>query len=76
MLKGQISRVPWPGNYWMPFTFQCFSSPQTFTLTPTSYLHWTSTPLHSICLWTFLFNFFKVLHGHIRAPQWHKKGPL
>jgi len=22
MLKGQLSRVPWPGNSWMPFTFQ------------------------------------------------------
>jgi len=22
MLKCQISRVPWPGNSWMPFTFQ------------------------------------------------------
>jgi len=22
MLKGQLSRVPWPGNLWMPFTFR------------------------------------------------------
>ena len=22
MPKGQLSRVPWPGNSWMPFTFQ------------------------------------------------------
>jgi len=22
MPKGQLSRVPWPGNTWMPFTFQ------------------------------------------------------
>jgi len=22
MLKGQLSTVPWPGNSWMPFTFQ------------------------------------------------------
>jgi len=22
MLKGQLSRVHWPGNLWMPFTFQ------------------------------------------------------
>ena len=22
MLKGHLSRVPWPGNLWMPFTFQ------------------------------------------------------
>jgi len=22
MLKGQLSRVPWPGNSWMPFTFE------------------------------------------------------
>jgi len=22
MLEGQLSRVPWPGNSWMPFTFQ------------------------------------------------------
>jgi len=22
MLKGHLSRVPWPGNFWMPFTFQ------------------------------------------------------
>jgi len=22
MQKGQLSRVPWPGNSWMPFTFQ------------------------------------------------------
>jgi len=22
MLKGQLSRVSWPGNSWMPFTFQ------------------------------------------------------
>ena len=22
MAKGQLSRVPWPGNSWMPFTFQ------------------------------------------------------
>jgi len=22
MLKGQLSRVPWPGNLWMPFIFQ------------------------------------------------------
>jgi len=22
MLKGQLSRVPWPGNSWIPFTFQ------------------------------------------------------
>ena len=22
MLKGQLSRIPWPGNSWMPFTFQ------------------------------------------------------
>jgi len=22
MLKDQLSRVPWPGNSWMPFTFQ------------------------------------------------------
>jgi len=22
MPKDQLSRVPWPGNSWMPFTFQ------------------------------------------------------
>jgi len=22
MPKGQLSRVPWPGNLWMPFTFR------------------------------------------------------
>jgi len=22
MPKGQLSRVPWPGNPWIPFTFQ------------------------------------------------------
>jgi len=22
MLKGQLSRVPWPGNFWLPFIFQ------------------------------------------------------
>ena len=55
MPKGQFSKVPWPGNSWMPFTFQpalCSSAseaPQTFTLTPASYSHWTSTSLHSIC---------------------------
>jgi len=31
MLKGQLSRVPWPGNSWMPFTssllFGRFNSP-------------------------------------------------
>ena len=53
MLRGQLSRVPWPGNSWMPFTFQPalqqFSSPTRFTLTPANYSHWTNTSLHSIC---------------------------
>jgi len=22
MPKGPLSRVPWPGNFWMPFTFK------------------------------------------------------
>ena len=53
MPKGQLSRVPWPGNSWMSFTFPACSSgtlaaPQTFTLTPASYSHSTSTSLHSI----------------------------
>jgi len=48
MPKGQLSRVPaWPGNSWMPFTFQpaLRALPQTFTLTAASYWHWTSTSI-------------------------------
>ena len=49
MLKGQLSRVPWPGNSLMPFTFSLASAaPQTFTHTPSSYSHSTSTSLHSL----------------------------
>ena len=51
MPKGQLSRVPWPEKFWMPFTFQPVfgqsAASQTFTLTPASYTHSTSTSLHS-----------------------------
>jgi len=47
MPKGQLSRVPWPGNSCMPITSQSASAAsQTFTL---SYFHWTITSVHSIC---------------------------
>jgi len=54
MPKGQLSRVLWPGNSWMPFTFQpalrVLQQPhKTITFTPASYSHWTSRSLHSIC---------------------------
>jgi len=53
MLKGQLSRVPWAGNSWMPFTFQpalwALQQPHKHSHTPASYSHWTSTSLHSMC---------------------------
>ena len=47
------------------------TAPQTFTLTPASYSHSTSTSLHSIGFRTLSIqeNLFKVLHGHIKAPK-------
>jgi len=45
MPKGQLSKVPWPGNSWMPFTFQ----PALWVLQqPHKHLHSTITSLHSI----------------------------
>jgi len=50
MLKGQLSRVPSSGTS---------AAPQTFTLTPASYSHSTSTSLHSIgFINSFRFFFF------------------
>jgi len=52
MLKGQLSRVPCPGNSWTLCNFQAglqaLQQPHN-TPTPASYSHSTSTSLHSIC---------------------------
>ena len=85
MLKGQLSRVPLPGNCWMPFIFQpalwVLQQPNKYSLA--SYSHWTSTSLHSVCFINcfqfvcfFLESFFKVLHSHIKVPPGHLKGLL
>jgi len=83
------SRVPWPENLWMPFTFQpalwALQQPHkhSHSLQLCSYCHWTSTSLHSIgFINSQLFSckvfkrFFKVPHSHIRALPSHLKGPL
>jgi len=57
------------------------SAPQTFTLTPASYSHSTSTSLHSIGFINYFHlifflveeDFFKVPRGHIKAPPGHLK---
>jgi len=85
MLKGQLSRIPWPGNSWMPFTFQpALQVPQQ----PHKYSHslqlatdteLASTSLHSICFinsfWLFFKRILQCTSGHIKAPprqsKWH-----
>jgi len=56
------------------------AAPPTFTLTPASYSHSSSTSLHSIgFINSFRFfqeDFFEVLRGHIKAPPGHLKGLL
>jgi len=63
MQKGQLSRVSWPGNSWMPFTFQ----------PALQVLQQPHKQSHSLEVEE---GFFKVLHGHIKAPPGHLKGPL
>ena len=59
MPKGQLSRVPWPGNSQMLFTFlPASAAPQAFKLTPASYSHQTSTSLATFNMLYELF-FFK-----------------
>ena len=90
MPKGQLSRVPWPGNSGMLFTFQPALRvlqqlhKNIHTPAPASLSHSTKTSLRSICFmntFRLLFFkskkvFFKVLCGHIKALKWHLNGPL
>ena len=88
MLKGQLSRVSWSGNSWMPFTFQpglqALQQPHkdSHSLQLPIHTHWTS--IHSACFmnsFPFFFFFFQedifnVPQSHIKTPKWHLKGPL
>jgi len=79
MPKGQLPRV---GQRTLgccslsSLLFGCFSSP-TNIHPHSSYSHWTSTLLHSICfmnsfhffLFLSLWGFLQVLHGRIKAPK-------
>ena len=69
MLKGQLSRVPWPREVLDPTQLPSWPSgtlavPQTFLLTPVSYSHSTSTSLHPICFMS-SFHFFLSLRGFL-----------
>jgi len=76
MPKGQLSRVPWPGNTWMPFTFQpalraLSAAPQTSTLTPATYSHSLQLPKCTQLVHHFvnmLMDFFKV---PLATSKWH-----
>jgi len=90
MPKGQLSRVPWPGNSWMPFTFQptlwALQQPHNHSHSlqqaiPTELAHhYIQYALSTLSVFFFFFevqeDFFKVQHGHIKAPKWHLKGLL
>jgi len=60
MPKGQLSRVPWPGNSWMPFTFQpalrAIHQPHKHSY---SLQLATDTSLHSIGFINSFHSFFK-----------------
>jgi len=74
MLKGQLSRVPWPGNSWM-------LQPHKH-----SYLLWLAirteliTTLYELFLFCFavmsLRGLIKASCGNIKALKWHLKWPL
>ena len=69
--KGQLSRVPWPGNSWMPFTFQpalwVLQQPQkhSHSLQLATYSLSTSTSLHSI---GFIYSFSP--RGFLQSTTW------
>jgi len=86
MPKGQLSRVPWPGNSWMPFTFLparslgTSAAPKTFTLTPASLATHTELTHHytytQYALSTLFIFFFLVLKDFFKVPHQSTKMAL
>jgi len=77
MPKGQLSRVPWPGNSWMPFTFQpALQAPQQPHKHSNSLQqaihsliahHYIQQTLLTLSVFFFPKGFFKVPCGHIKV---------
>ena len=73
MPKGQLCRVPWPGNSGChslaSLLFERFSSPTNIHI-PLSCSHWTSTSLHSICFinsFCFFLKFYLSSRGFLQS---------
>ena len=78
MPKGQLSRVPWPGNSWMPFIFQpalrALQQPHKQSHSLQQAIHTQlSTSLHSIGFinsFFFFFCFFLSPRGFLQSTAW------